>query len=374
MEREVVGSIRELAGARLTAADLFRELHTLLAEPLGFDGGCWHGNDPVTGFPTSTVADGLDPTRFEQAVHLEMFGEDATNFAAIRAAGHRVQTLHRATGGRPETSIRYRELLRPCGYEDELRINFDLGGGRWASAAFMRERARGSYDLPHLRLAERIVTPVGAALRDAHLATLRRDRTAQSVQTGQSGQALHTGPVPAVVILDAQGRLRSADAGARELIRRMAEPISQDCAVPTGFLTVACQAARDAGTSDVRVCTPDGQWLALHASPLDGGGGGDGTVGGGSDVAVVISPASPLQRLPMVILAHGLSPRERQVALHAVRGSSTKDIATQLHLSVPTVQQHVTAILDKTGVRNRRELVALLAADHLPTLALPPRA
>ncbi|MET8701298.1 helix-turn-helix transcriptional regulator [Kitasatospora sp. NPDC004723] len=364
IERDVLGAIAELSACGLSTGELFRGLHTLLAGPLGFDGGCWHGTDPVTGFPTSTVADGLDPSRFEQAVHLEMFSEDSTNFTAIRAAGHRVQTLDRATGGHRETSIRYRELLRSCGYGDELRINFDLGGGRWASAAFMRGHGRGRYGPAELRLAERITTPIGAALRNAHLVTLRRARTDGPVQAGHP---------PAVAILDGQGRLRSADAGARELIRRMAEPISHACAVPTGFLTVACQAARNAGTSEVRVCTPDGQWFALYASPLDGGGGGGGRGGGGGEVAVLISPASPLHRLPVAILAHGLSPRERQVALHAVRGSSTKDIAALLHLTVPTVQQHVTAILDKTGVRNRRELVALLTADHLPTLGLPPR-
>ncbi|MFF9352742.1 response regulator transcription factor [Streptomyces sp. NPDC014734] len=352
VERDVLGSIGELAHSSLTPAELFRELHTLLAHPLGFDGGCWHGNDPVTGFPTSTVSDGLDPALFEQAVHLELQGEDATTFTSIRTAGHRAQSVDRATDGRPEQSVRYRELLRPCGYGDELRINFDFGGGRWGSAAFMRERSWGRYGTPVLRLAERIAAPIGAALRSAHLASLQRDRPAWPASS------------PAVAILDRHGRLCSADAAARDLIARMAEPTAHTGGVPSGFLTVARQASWRGDPAEVRVCTPDGQWLTLHAAELDGPGGG---------IAVVASPATPLQRLPLAVLAHGLSPRERQVALHAVRGASTKDIATLLHLTVPTVQQHVTAILDKTGVRNRRELVALLTADHLPTLGLPPR-
>nr|BFD95904.1 hypothetical protein KitaXyl93_72640 [Kitasatospora sp. Xyl93] len=351
IEREILGSIRELSASRLPAAELFRQLHALLAKPLGFDGGCWHGNDPVTGFPTSTVADNLDFAQFEQAVQLELQGEDTTTFAAIRTAGHRVQTVDRATEGRPERSLRYRELLHPCGYGDELRINFDLGGGRWGCAAFMRERARGRYDLPDLRLAERVAAPIGAALRDSHLAALRGPRPRPPV------------PAPAVAVLDGYGRLRSADAAARELIGRMAEPTAHTGGVPTAFLTPARQAARRGAPVETRVCTPDGQWLTLHASPLDGRRGG---------VAVVASPVSPVQRLPLALLAHGLSPREQQVALHAVRGASTKDIAARLHLTVPTVQQHVTAILHKTGTGSRRELVALLMADHLPTLGLPP--
>ncbi|MFE6050507.1 LuxR C-terminal-related transcriptional regulator [Kitasatospora sp. NPDC056446] len=351
IEREVLGSIGELTASRLPTAELFRELHTLLAGPLGFDGGCWHGTDPVTGFPTSTVADGLDPAHFELAVRLELQGEDATTFDAIRTSGHRVQTVDRATDGHPERSIRFRELLHPCGYGDELRINFDLGGGRWGSAAFMREDARGRYDPSALRLAERVASPIGAALRAARLASLRTARPARPVHA------------PAVAILDTRGRLRSADAAAHDLIARMAEPITRTGGVPSGFLTVTRQAARAGAPAEVRICTPDGQWLTLHATPLDGPG---------DTVAVVASPASPVQRLPLAILAHGLSPREQQVALHAVRGASTKDIAARLHLTVPTVQQHVTAILGKTGVGTRRELVALLMSDHLPTLALPP--
>ncbi|MFF4815621.1 response regulator transcription factor [Kitasatospora sp. NPDC001309] len=354
IEREVLGTIGELAAARLPTAELFRELHALLQGPLGFDGGCWHGTDPVTGFPTSTVASGLDPACFEQAVRLELQGEDATTFEAIRAAGHRVQSIGRATDGRPERSLRYRELLQPCGYGDELRINFDLGGGRWGSAAFMRENGRGPYELPELRLAARLVTPVGTALRAAHRASLCPTRTTTALPA----------PAPAVAVLDVHGRLRSADAAARDLIARMAEPGGLVPGVPSGFLTVARQAARTGRPAEVRVCTPDGQWLALHATPLDGPADG---------VAVIASPVSPVQHLPLAVLAHGLSPREQQVALHAVRGTSTKDIAALLHLTVPTVQQHVGAILDKTGTRTRRELVTLLMAGHLPTLGLPPQ-
>ncbi|MEV7774565.1 helix-turn-helix transcriptional regulator [Kitasatospora sp. NPDC086791] len=351
LEREVLRSIDELAASKLPAADLFRELHALLRGPFGFDGGCWHGTDPVTGFPTSTVADGLDPARFEQAVRLELQGEDATTFGAIRAAGHRVQTIGRATDGHPERSVRYRELLHPCGYGDELRINFDLGGGRWGCAAFMRESGRDPYDLPELRLAERIAAPIGAALRGAHLTALRTARPSPPAQA------------PAVAVLDTHGRLRSTDAAARDLIARMAEPAGLTGSVPSGFLTVSRQATRTGRPTEVRVCTPDGQWLALHATPLDGPTGG---------VAVIATPVSPVQRLPLAVLAHGLSPREQQVALHAARGTSTKDIAALLHLTVPTVQQHVGAILTKTGTRTRRELVTLLMADHLPTLGLPP--
>jgi DNA-binding CsgD family transcriptional regulator len=55
-----------------------------------------------------------------------------------------------------------------------------------------------------------------------------------------------------------------------------------------------------------------------------------------------------------------LTLRERDVALAVIRGETTRQIADALYLSPWTVQDHLKAIFDKTGVRSRRELVAQL--------------
>jgi len=55
--------------------------------------------------------------------------------------------------------------------------------------------------------------------------------------------------------------------------------------------------------------------------------------------------------------------REAAVSGFVLRGLSTDDIARVLCISPLTVQQHVKAIFDKTGVRSRRELVAQTLTD-----------
>lgn len=55
-----------------------------------------------------------------------------------------------------------------------------------------------------------------------------------------------------------------------------------------------------------------------------------------------------------------LSPREGEVAELAAAGMSNREIATTLHLSPRTVEQHVARALQKTGVHSRQQLAGAL--------------
>lgn len=57
-----------------------------------------------------------------------------------------------------------------------------------------------------------------------------------------------------------------------------------------------------------------------------------------------------------------LNTREREVAVEVGRGKSNAEIAKTLHLSIPTVKTHVSAILTKLDLNNRVQ-VALLTHD-----------
>ena len=55
-----------------------------------------------------------------------------------------------------------------------------------------------------------------------------------------------------------------------------------------------------------------------------------------------------------------LTERERQILEQVAAGLSNKEVAAQLHLSEKTVKHYMTIVMEKLGVRNRKE-AALLA-------------
>ncbi|MER7702500.1 helix-turn-helix transcriptional regulator [Kitasatospora sp. NPDC097605] len=363
-ERRMMGEIGDLAAAKLPLEQFFRQLLTVLGPALGSEAGCLHGADPVTGFLTSTVAEGLQPTAFEHAIWLEMWSDDTTRFVDIRAAGRVVETVHRATGDRPERSVRYRELLAEYGLGDELRMNFDVGGGRWGAAALMRGAGSAPFGASEQRLAERAARAVAAALRDYAL-------PAPGTPAGQDVRAdPQDGPWLGVAVIGPTGQLTSADSGARQLFEELSEPQYRPAGVPTALIYLSERARIHATSANAgahawsRLRRRNGQWLTVHASLLDQCPRGS--------VALVAQPASPVDVIPLSLLAHRFSPREQEVVLQAVRGLSTRDIAHRLFLSPATVQDHLKSAFTKTGVRSRRELVALLAAPYTAGLGRPP--
>ncbi|WP_170839600.1 response regulator transcription factor [Micromonospora halophytica] len=69
----------------------------------------------------------------------------------------------------------------------------------------------------------------------------------------------------------------------------------------------------------------------------------------------MIDPQAALAALDAAV--NPLTEREREVAVAAARGLPDRQIAAQLHLAPGTVRNHVSALLRKTGGRNRWEAV-----------------
>lgn len=342
--------------ARRQGQDLLEELSERLRRLVPFAGAFWASTDPFTSLPTSPArVENISESCCAPFWDSEYLTEDFMRYADVGRAPVPVATLHDATGGRPRRSGRYARVNAAMGFDDELRAAFRTGGAVWGVMSLYR--AEG--EPPFSPAEQAAVAELGPVIADA----LRRGAVTEA---GARGRA----PVgPGLLVFDASGALRSVNDEAEHwLDALLPDPFASGrglaaLTVTTEILGVVRRARAialglDGGVARARMRGRDGGWVVVHGSCLrDASGEPD-------RVAVVIESAQAAEVAPVMVQAHGLTPREREIAEAVARGEATGEIAARLYLSPHTVRDHLKATFEKVGVGSRGELVAALFAAH----------
>ncbi|HUA02553.1 MAG TPA: LuxR C-terminal-related transcriptional regulator [Solirubrobacteraceae bacterium] len=321
--------------------DAIESILTASADLLGIVGACWHLTDPSSGLPVSNSMLGEPAGSLEESLIFEFRRPDVNRFEELRSRRSPVAAISTATRGEVRASARFREMIEPAGSADELRVAFVDAFGLWAALVIFTDRRMSADDLAFM---SGLLPQTTARLRSAaaawSLAVL-----APAVEPDE-----HDGP--SVLLLDAGDRIIAADGPARR--RLLAVPDSRRVEVPglISFVSAQARFGADGRSPTARMRTGDGRWFLVNASRLEGARAGD--------VAVVMQPAPAGSVLDAALRALGLSAREREVTALALQGLSVKAIASELVISPWTVQDHLKAIYEKSGVRSRSELVALV--------------
>lgn len=331
----------------LDVAGYFAEAGRLVADAAPYDGCCWFTLDPATFLPTCHI--GENSIRDEDVPLLarnEYEEDDINKFSELAKRRPAAGILSLVTRGRRDRSPRYRTILRPNGFEDELRAAFVEEGVGRGGAAFYRHQ-----DAPDFVEREAVfLATVGPLLAEG----LRRAILISSVAIEPAPDA------PGLILLnEGYGVETMTPAAEHWLADLSASPAQDAAALPDIIYAVASRASRIGsggmpGGSELaraRVRTASGRWLVLHGSLLDDG-----------RAAIILEPARPPEIAPLIVDAYGLS--ERNVTQLVLQGLSTAEIAGTLFLSPYTVQDHLKAIFDKVDVRSRRQLVATIFFEH----------
>ena len=354
-EARVRGDIDVLSRGGLSLDDFFAEATEAVRRAVPWAAACAATHDPATMILTSGRKYGALAemnSHDDLFAELEYGSEEPTSFRALAQGGAYAIGMHTVTDGDVQRSVRMDRLHRPVfGFSDEMRVVFRDVAGVWGGIALMRGPGDPVFTPAEIdymaSLSESFARGVRAGI-------MNRLADSPAIDATDSG--------PAVVIVDADDEVTRISVGAEHRLADLNTALNRTD--PVGIVMGLVQAARSvsgvpgARLPRARVRTASGAWMVLHAAPL---AGRDGLAG---DVVVTIEDARPSEILELLVAAFGLTPRESEVTRLVLRGVDTKSIASALHVSAYTVQDHLKAVFDKAGVRSRRELISRIYLDH----------
>ena len=315
-------------------------LLTRLGAVIGFDGAFLAAVDPATLLYTRAFRRGMPPEARGAFLAAEFGADDVNQLRQLVRLPSPVGWLDQATCGERMTSGRYRQAMEPYGLGDELRVALLTDGTCWGLLCLHRAWARAGFDAADAARLGALAPHIAGAMRRALL-------------TQQAGSAIG-GDGPGVALLDPDGTVRSSTPAAARWLAELADldplrPQRLPTVVASVVERLTSPGGEDLDVARARVLAPSGQWLTVHASRLDDPD---------RSVAVVVEPTSPVALAPIIVAAYGLTARESEVTRRLLTGLPRKTIASELRISLHTVNDHVKAVFDKTGVSSAGELRA----------------
>jgi DNA-binding CsgD family transcriptional regulator/GAF domain-containing protein len=360
-QARVRDDIVRLVHQGLPVPEFSRAVGEALARAVPAEGSCLMTMDPATMLPTAEyVENGLPAAEMLRLVEIEVREPDFNKWVQLANADRRAASLSDVTGGDLDRSLRQREIRRPGGFSDELRVVLAGSTGTWGALTVFREAKRRYFSAADVQF----VSSVAGLIADG----LRRGLLLGGAHAGDDDIGL--------LVLDADDGVsmsnRTADRWLDELgtgdragtqLPLVIPAVARQARALCGPATSTAPAPADLRPARARARTQYGQWLIVRGSLM-----GDGPE---APVAVMLEAARPAEMAPLMVDAYGFTDSERRVTELVAQGLSTKQIAGRLHVSSYTVQDHLKSIFAKSGASSRGDLIASLFLDHYAASLTP---
>ncbi|KAA8888894.1 LuxR family transcriptional regulator [Nocardia colli] len=319
----------------------------VLRQAVAFDAWCALTIDPASVLPTGGFhRDGLPLEYMPQLLEIEARGDDALALPTLARGARRAVTLWEATGGHPETSRHYQQVLEPSGMTREMRVLFGGNANVWGALILFRAADAPGFADADTRLAARATGAVADAIR--------RELTLTEIAVGEDING------PGLILLTPELDPITTSPTAARWLDQVDDDVDPQRELPYCVLNLAHQARSRPGRARSRVRTRAGRWLTLHAERLPGPD---------EQLSIIIEATRPVEIAALVADVYRLTQREREVVGLLARGFSRTEIARLLALSAYTVDDHIKRVFGKLEVRSRAELTAKLFFDqHVPRI------
>lgn len=380
----VVRDIQRLCYAGLDSVSLRQAVVDRLGQGLAFDAYCCFTADPMTQFFTHTIAGGAPQSDLDRFIERVYFEDDINDYTWMAHTRRPVTLLSEGAAGKLERSLCYREILQPRGHAHQARCVFMVKQELWGGIELSRDRKRADFDPDEVTLLARLTPHLGAGLKAAALHGLvagagstAAPTAAPTVEVPAPGVGaeldLRLGWGLGLLTLDQRQRIISCTSAAEHWLRELGWPASdrddtahlpQSVRVLLRVLQRTLSPETEADTRRVprlSVQTSSGRWLSLTA---------DIALAQGETppmTMVLIEPLGPREATWLRSSAYNLTLREQEVVALVAHGLSTREIASSLCVTDYTVQEHLSHIFDKVGVRGRRSLLKRLFFDRMST-------
>jgi DNA-binding CsgD family transcriptional regulator len=346
---EIIRLCHSALDSRTLRVEVLKRLHTVIP----FDATFFSTTDPATLLFTSSLLDFTLPTWARlRLIENEYVQDDFNKFLQLLKQHLPVGVLSDQTQGELPRSQRYREILTPLALGDEMRATFVTNAACWGTLCLHRERTTPAYTPAEATFLAQLTPHIAEGLRKALLL--------------EHASRAPTPEGPGVLILSDDLAVVTKNPAAEYWLAELtAAERGDQHALPHVILAVVARlqtleheiAAAAPAMPKVRLHTPSGQWLRLSASRLT-------RSGEQGQVAVLFEVAHPVEIAPLIMQAYHFTKREGAVTHLILQGCATTEIATTLHISANTVQDHLKAIFEKVDVRSRRELTGRIFAQQ----------
>lgn len=333
--------IAAICGQGLVGRALRLELLNEIRSDLPFDSYVWLLTDPETCVGSAPIADTPSLADVPKVIRLKYL--TPVNRWTTLPSNTSV-TLVEATDLEPSQSIAWRELLQHYGVSDVISTVFRDQYGCWAMLDLWR------CDGTFVEAERDVLTD----LAQVATSTIRRSSMASFEHTSTTIER-HGGP--AVLLLSDKLELLMQTPQTDEYLRALMPTDADRSPVPAAAYNVAAQLLANEAGVDVnppraRVHLRGGMWVTLRAARIEKRSADS------ASIAVSMEPTPPTERAALYARVAGLSERESELLMHLVAGADTRLLAQRLFVSEHTVQDHLKSVFAKTGVNNRRVLVA----------------